>query len=77
MGDLNERSKVNLDLESYVYIHFLIMLNKSSEYNDFGFNSFQKKYTFKNVSYLSALGIKEFLAIRRAISLNETFVLFC
>ena len=46
-----------LTFESYVYIHFLIMLNKSSEYNDFGFNSFQK-YTFKNVSNLSALGIK-------------------
>ena len=33
---------------------------------------------YKNNSYSpSPLSPKEFLAIRRAISLNETFVLFC
>ena len=38
-----------LTFESYVYIHFLIMLNKSSEYNDFGFNSFQKNILLKMI----------------------------
>ena len=40
-----------------IYSHCPIRLNLSSDYNDFGFNSFQK-ITFQNISHLNALWSK-------------------
>ena len=41
-----------------IYCHCLIMLYISSDYNDTGFNSFQKIIFSKNKSHLIALGNK-------------------
>ena len=76
MSDLAEMSKVNLDLwnlfiaiVSLGLIYQVRLTSKAS--------TVFKKSTFQKNSHLNALESKEFLAIRRAISLNETFVLFC
>ena len=45
-------------------------------YNEFASIIIAKR-TIQDLPYVNKLEIKEFLAIKRAISLNETFVLFC
>ena len=49
-----------------IYSHCLIRLNISSDYNDFGFYSFQKNHLFKKKkkSYLNALENKFDLAVK-------------
>ena len=41
-----------------IYSHCLIRLNIPSDFNDFGFNSFQKIIFFSKTSNLNALGNK-------------------
>ena len=41
-----------------VYSHCLIRLHISSDYNDFGFNSFKKKTSFQKNSHLNSLESK-------------------
>ena len=50
MSDLDERSEVNLYLWDLLS-HCLVRLNISSEKNEFGFISFQKKHLYKILSF--------------------------
>ena len=54
---LAERSKVNLDLDLWnlFYSHCIIRLNISSDYNDFGFNCFQKSSFQKKIPFKCTL----------------------
>ena len=62
---------------------FLISIIDAQNYDAYFFNiawwqqiSIWNKQIERSINLINQVG-KEFLAIRRAISLNETFVLFC
>ena len=55
MSDLGWRVKGQVWPFELIYSHCLIRLNISSDYNDFGFNSFQKKTSFQKNTHLNAL----------------------
>ena len=57
MSDLGWKVKGQPWPLELIYSHYFISLNISSDYNDFGFNSFQKS-SFQKKSHFNALGSK-------------------
>ena len=63
-GTLAKKLKVNLDLWNLFIAIVSFGLTYKSENNDFGLNSFQRKWKFQKKSHLNALGSKYDLDVK-------------
>ena len=73
MSDLGWKVKGQPWPLKLIYSHCLIWFNISSENNDFGLNSFQKK-KFSKKSHLNALGSKFDLDVKKVkVNLGSSF----
>ena len=73
MSDLGGKVKGQPSPSEFIYSHFLIRLNISSDYNDFGFNRFQK-IIFQKISHLNALESKFDLDFKQVmVNLRSSF----